>query len=185
MTDERARRGQTTLDYTIAILVFIAVVLFVFLFVPGILEPFGGGEGEDPAVADRIGNTLSHDMLSGADQPQVLDRQCTVEFFDEGVSPSECDNFEGTTVAERLDLTDIQNVNVRILGNVTGSGEEVVCWDEGNNEWTDLSQTDCDDSDEILLNGGSTLPQDSTATITSTRVVSLRGQPVTLVVRVW
>jgi len=179
MTDKRTQRGQTTLDYTIAILVFIAVVLFVFLFVPGIFEPFGGGEGEDPAVADRIGNTISHDMLSGTDQPRRLDRQCTIEFFDDNPDASKCDNFDEEDLEDRLSLRGFDQVNVTIRGNLTGNGREMPCWDEGSNEW---ASPGCGGTE---LRVGDPLPQESTATITATRVVSLQGTPVTVEVRVW
>lgn len=192
MTDEQAERGQTTLDYTIAILVFIAVVLFVFLFVPGILEPFEGGDGEDPAVADRIGNTVSDDLLSGPDQPRALDRQCTVEFFKDAgseVSRPECEFTAGQNLTERLNLG-LTRVNITVQGNWTGTYQpsETLCWDAGDNEWTKADETDCDPSGSPLdtpLKIGSNTPQNSAATITSTRVVSLQGRPVTLVVRVW
>lgn len=186
MTGEQAERGQTTLDYTIAILVFIAVVLFVFLFVPGILEPFGGGDGEDPAVADRIGDTVSDDLLSGPDQPRTLDRQCTIEFFKDAGSETarpECAFASGENLTERLNL-DLTRVNITVQGNRTSEYDpsETLCWDAGNNEWTKADDVGACDTP---LRIGDDLPQSSTATVTSTRVVSLQGRPVTVVVRVW
>jgi hypothetical protein len=37
---EGTERGQTTIDFTIGISVFLGVIIFVFVFAPGILTPF-------------------------------------------------------------------------------------------------------------------------------------------------
>lgn len=173
-------RGQTTLDFLIGILVFIAVVAFVFLFVPGILEPFGGGDGEDPAVADRIANSLSNEKLGQADnaRPRTIDRQCTVEFFkgENGGPPPECViEGDGKTIEERLSLSSLERVNITI-SNSSG----VLFWDSDDARWVTENGEDI-----TPLKGGDNLPEDRSATITSTRVVSLQGEPVTIRVRVW
>lgn len=189
MTATDNTRGQTPLDFVIGILVFIAVVAFVFLFVPGILEPFGGDDGEDPAVADRIANSLSQERLDieTRSRPRTIDRQCTVEFFrgEAGDPPDECSIEGGASIDDRLNLESFDRVNVRIRGSTENGESAVRCWDDTDAEWTTVEDDEDDCENFVTLETGNTLPEDRSATITSTRVVSLQGESVTLQVRVW
>jgi hypothetical protein len=174
-------RGQTTLDFAIGIALFLGVVLFVFTFVPGILDPFELGGEEEPALSDRIANSLSKGMLGSAEKPNVLDRYCTVEFFN-GTDPSECE-FDGRTLTERFNLSGTQNVNVTLLGNVSGAGKHLLCWNTTTSQLGETDDASCD-SDDISLEMGGEPPAQAT-TITARRVVTLYGESVTMEVVVW
>jgi hypothetical protein len=178
-------RAQTTLDFAIGIAIFLGVLLFVFSFVPGILAPFELPDDEGPALSDRIGTSLSKGMLGSAEQPHVLDRVCTVEFFN-GSSPSEC-NYSGTTLEERFNLSSIQHVNVTLEGNVTGAGTQQLCWEGEKGDPSVVERGTCDESKakNVVLTAGDRAPQDRGTTITTRRVVSLDGESVTLRVVVW
>jgi hypothetical protein len=86
------QRGQTTLDFTVGISVFLAVIVFVFAFFPTMFAPFESDTGGDAAVADRVADRLSADALaeSPAD-PSVLNDTCTEQFFGtDGMFPAGC-----------------------------------------------------------------------------------------------
>lgn len=172
-------RGQTTLDFAIGIAIFLGVLIFVFTFVPGILAPFDVAGEEEPAKSDRIADSLSQGMLGSPENPHVLDRYCTVEFFDDGDPDEDC-NFEGETLEERFDLSFSQNVNVTVVGNLSEAGgqPEQLCWD-GN----ELKERDECNGGTVLTKGDD-VPDWGTV-ITARRVVSLHGESVTLRVVVW
>lgn len=175
-------RAQTTLDFVIGVSIFLAIVLFTFGFVPGILAPFDVSDGENPSIADRTADSLSKDLLGSPEDPNVLDRYCTVAFFEEGTaSPDGC-AYEGTSVSERLNFPDLKRVNITF----TRTGEEPVCWADGvtsPNGEPGLTEN-CTD-DDVLLTGGSPLPETDASTITSRRTVALHGQSVTMEVTIW
>jgi hypothetical protein len=174
-------RGQTTLDFVIGVSIFLAAVLFTFGFVPGILEPFDAAAEENPAVADRIADSLSRDTLGSPDRPQVLDRYCTVAFFEDGrTAPAEC-NYDGTTLSDHLDRSLSQQVNVTI----TGDSDAPLCWTESTAATGGPGLTENCGSGDVVLADGDTPPTTGQSTITARRVVSLHDQPVTLEVVVW
>ena len=176
-------RGQTTLDFAIGITVFLVTIIFLFGFVPGIIEPFDITNEEQPAVSDRVANSLAKGTLGNASEPYVLDRYCTVEFFD-GSNPTEC-NYDGDTLAEITNLEPSQNLNVSLEGNVTdGNPDGVLCWDESDGTLVEADHTDCSSGD-VELQRGEVPPADSQTTITARRVVSLHHESVTLEVVVW
>lgn len=182
-------RGQTTIDFTIGITVFLGIILFTLTFVPGILAPFDSGGEEQPVVADRIANTLTQDMLGSSERPHSLDRFCTVEFFN-GTTPSTC-RYDTTDLEEAFNLKAAQNVNITLVGNVTTSvaGREQLCWINfgspvgGDPGVVEQSFSVCP-TDGILLRAGDETPERGT-TITARRVVELHGETVTLEVKVW
>lgn len=169
-------RGQTTLDFTIGISVFLAVLVFVFAFVPGLLSPFTTSSNDAPALADRTADRLAQGSVGSPEngsighpeEPYVLDGSDTEEFFD-----------ASGDVSERLDLPPGRNLNVTIEGNLTdGTENSILCWDDSSD-----SLADC--PDDTTLATGSTPPPDNDATVTSNRVVSIDGEDVNLVVVVW
>ncbi|MEF8978279.1 MAG: hypothetical protein V5A39_05345 [Haloarculaceae archaeon] len=170
-------RGQTTLDFTIGISVFLAVLVFVFAFVPGLLSPFTASSNDAPALADRTADRLAQGSVGEAkngalghpEEPYVLNGSNASIFFGNSTDPS-----------ERLDLPPGSSVNVTIEGNLTGGTDNsILCWD-GNS----LDEPSCSGSDTRLATG-STPPSDNDATVTSRRVVSIAGEDVNLVVVVW
>ncbi|WP_449404306.1 DUF7287 family protein, partial [Halarchaeum acidiphilum] len=65
-------RGQTTLDFTFGISVFLLTVIFVFSFVPGLLSPFAGSGSDHPVTANRIADDLVQDRLAVDGDPYTL-----------------------------------------------------------------------------------------------------------------
>lgn len=176
-------RAQTTLDFAIGVTIFLAVLLFTFSFVPGILEPFGAGSEEEPIASDRAANTLTQDMIASPSEPNVLDRYCTVEFF-KGNDIAACP-YDGTTLEEQLSLESGQNANVTVVGNINESvaGTNSICWRQSLSE-PQLGEGPNCQSGDVRLSVGDTPPQVGT-TITARRVVWLHGEIVTLRVVIW
>lgn len=177
-------RGQTTLDFAIGVTVFLAVLLFAFTFVPGILEPFDASGAEEPVLSDRVADRVSGSMLGSPERPNVLDRFCTVAFFD-GTDPPGC-QFQGTTLQDQFNLDSTQDLNVTLEGDVSAptTGNVPLCWrTDAVSEPTLAEQSDCTSNDVSLTAGD--VPPASTTTITARRVVSLENEPVTLTVVAW
>jgi hypothetical protein len=173
-------KGQTTLDFTIGISVFLIVLIFVFTFVPGLLTPFTTTNEQAPALSDRLADKLSQGMLGDPAEPYVLNTTCAANFFN-GSSPGDC-RYDGTELYERLDIKERTNVNVTLEGNVSsGSGSTVLCWDDTNNKLVELGSSDCDTG----LVVGDSPPPDNDATVTARRVVYMDGEDVTMKVVVW
>lgn len=183
-------RAQTTLDFAIGIAIFLGVVVFAFSFVPGILEPFELSNDEEPSLSDRVADSVSTDLLGSPAQPHVLDRYCTVAFFDDSVDADGNCQYDGDSLGEVFDLDPGQNVNITLEGNVTAaeSGVGQLCWADEvgpRNEpgLVERGHTDCESDDVVLARGDDVEGQGTT--ITSRRVVSLHGRSVTLEVVVW
>lgn len=186
-------RGQTTLDFAMGIVIFLAVILFVFSFVPGILEPFDVEGGGDSAKSNRIANSLTQEKLGSADEPYVLDRFCTVAFFNDSrtTAPADC-NWDEPDIRDEFDLGPTIDVNVTIVGNINETNDDstMLCWTDSSDEGTPAGepgldeQVDCDSSDTMLA-AGDDPPASGSTTITSRRVVSLHDESVTMKVIVW
>jgi len=179
-------RGQTTLDFAIGVTIFLAVLLFAFGFVPGIFEPFEVSGEEEPVVSDRVGNTLTSEMLGSPQQPHVLDRYCTVAFFNDSDAAGGCE-FDGTAaVTERFNLDTAQSLNVTIVENFDTStaDAEQLCWWQGGAEPTLTDMSQCSGDPHVRLAIGDVPPTGAT-TITARRVVSLDGETVRMRVVVW
>lgn len=172
-------RGQTTLDFTIGMTVFLVVIIFIFLFAPGILTPFTVSGQSEAVTVDRTADHLSQDALGNPDHPYLLDRGCTVAFFDrdsadDGPGTDEC-RYDDAPLNEQLGLADFRTINVTILGNVSGGTESTqLYWDTDDRNLT----ADSGDGD-VALSIGDDVEQ-RRATTTATRVVTLNGQDVTM-----
>ena len=186
-------RGQTTLDFAIGISIFLAVLLFIFLFLPGILSPFTESAQEETVSSNRVADQLATAKLASPSEPYVLNEYCTVEFFDVSSEPDSsvpdgC-NYETGTLAEQVGIDSQRDrVNVTMRGNISASGgdNEILCWntDEPNTGLIQESNGDCNDggSDVLMTRGPTPTTQ---ASITSVRVVSIDGTDATLYVEVW
>ena len=177
-------RGQTTIDFAIGISVFLAVLLFIFLFIPGILSPFTASAQDETVSSNRVADQLATGMLASPSDPYVLDSYCTVEFFEDDASGC---SFENEPLEEQLGVaTSYQNVNVSLRGNLTGGSQETLCWDstEPDTGVNVSSSTACDDPGDTDLTRGDSLP-DFEPSVTSVRVVSIDGKDATLYVRMW
>ena len=166
-------RGQTTLDFAVGVSVFLLTAIFVLTFVPGMLEPFERSTQEEISAADRIATDLVEGTLASPDGPHLLDRECTVIFFEsreDGFDPGGDDaenvdgdetfadpfgtgayggdcNFEDTSFDERLALTSTTdaplNVRVRLIRDLT-TGEA----DNPDYDTNDADDEPPDENDE-------------------------------------
>lgn len=174
-------RAQTTIDFTVGVSIFLLTLTFAFAFVPGLLAPFTGGVQEETVAANRVVDTLSQQLLAAPTQPYVLDSYCTKEFFDDN-SPSEC-RFSGSTLQERIGISDRQVVNVTIKGNPDEGENDVLCWDADKGELDE--QGDCTAGSDVQLTVGSSVAKQTGSTVTAYREVLLANQSVTLEVHMW
>jgi hypothetical protein len=177
----RSGRGQTTLDFSVGISVFLLVVAFAFLFAPGFLQPFTQAPAEETVVANRVADKLTSDLWGSPNTTYVVDDDCAVPFFDSGAaSPDGC-KYTGTTVNERVNLSDRHSVNVTVWGNLSSTtGRRVLCYDQDDEV---LSERSCAAGAQRLAIGAN--PNDQQTVVNARRVVSLAGEDVTLEVEVW
>jgi hypothetical protein len=172
-------RGQTTLDLAIGSSVFLLVMLYIFLFMPGLLQPFVSGPQEETVAANRVADHMATGMLADPRAPYVLNRTCTVAFF-EDASPGGC-TFSGSTVADRIGVDGRQHVNVTVRGNVTGSdGADTICWDDSANELVEVGDSGC--STEFTVGPAAAV---AGTTVNARRVVALENEKLTLIVEMW
>lgn len=173
-------RGQTSLDFAIGVTIFLSVVVFVFAFVPGILQPFDLSGEQNVALSDRVATSLSQGLLGNASEPYTLESHCTVQFFDLSPGPPGRCAYEGADLTDRVGVDDRYNLNVTIEGDLpAGSGH--LCWDAGSEDLVLASDAACDQP----LIAGSDPPSRNVPTVTARRVVSLHQQNVTLQVVAW
>lgn len=172
------KRGQTTLDFVIGISVFLGVIFFIFLFAPGILTPFTATGQSEAVTVDRTADYLAQDALGSPERPYLLDRGCTVAFFNRSADDSpytdnrDCRYNESANLTTQLGFSQFRTVNVTILGNVSGGQESVqLYWD--NNTRT---LTDQEDGNTTLAIGDNV--EQRRESTTATRVVQLHGQDV-------
>jgi hypothetical protein len=180
-------RGQTTLDFAIGVSLFLSVMLFVFAFVPGILQPFNLSGEENIVRSERIASDLSQGTLGDASTPYVLESNCAIQFFDDGSSPPGHCNYDGDDLHERLAVSNVHNLNVTLSGALDGGLEnELVCWDATDEVLVEASDGACgDDGADEVLAIGSVPPEANDATVTSRRVVSLHQKNLTMQVVAW
>ena len=83
-------RGQTILDYSVGVSVFLAAIIFVVAFIPSMFAPFDDSTGGASSTADRAVDRLTLDvLLTTPRSPGELDEICTEGFFN-GTVPSDC-----------------------------------------------------------------------------------------------
>lgn len=166
-------RGQTTIDFVVGISIFLLVVAFVVLFVPGIFDPFDGTSRTQ--AADRFAATLTNDALGDPATPAALNATCTRSFFEQmqpefeqtETDVADC-GFDPTAdnVASALG-TDRFEVNVTVFDGAAVAELEAP-----------------DDGTSVELRAGPPVP-DNEAVATTRRVVLLDGRTHQLAVRVW
>lgn len=189
MVRRDAARGQTTLDFTIGVVIFLVVLAGVFMFVPGTLQPFEQGGQEDLVTVNRVADQLAEQSLGEPTTPHVLSDDCTVAFFNTSASvtpPAECGYDGGTPLSERIGLGDRQfvNITVREGGTDVSGTSEPLCWNDSEPPGERLVSNDDCDSGTTTLAIGST-PVEGQSTVTARRVVELDGRDVFLVVVLW
>lgn len=110
-------QAQTTLDFAIAMGVFLIILAAVFMFIPSITVPFVDGTQDHTAAADRIASHLAEGALGEPDTPYHLTEACATAFFAENESediPDQC-GFSGDTTAEHLGISDRISVYIELI----------------------------------------------------------------------
>lgn len=182
-------RAQTTLDFAIGISIFLLIVLFVFVFIPGTLDPFTVGAQEQTVTSDRVADSLSEGLLGDPATPYVLDRYCTVAFFAEapdGDPPGAC-RYSGDDLQDWVGVKSRQSLNITVSGNTTAAidGSNVLCWDEDAASLAETGSGSPCVSSDTRLTAGDAPPTDNAATVIARRVVHLAAQDVTIRVVMW
>ncbi|WP_372912727.1 hypothetical protein [Salinigranum sp.] len=177
------RRGQTTIDFAVGASIFLLSVAFILAFVPGMLEPFGTSLQEETVSADRIATQISNDLLTAGDRPHLLDRTCTVAFFDSAADDSACAFDNTQTLGDRFGLESRQHLNVQIVGQDTdGDGTpERLCADADGHVDEETQVGTCASPFEV----GETVPNETGSVVVARRAVSVDGVRGTLLVRMW
>lgn len=170
-------RGQTSVDFAIAMGLFLVVVTTVFAFAPTLVAPFQGSQ-EDPLVADRLVVQVADQQIAG-DDPGTLDETCTMYFFN-GSGGDPCATFDGgDPYHEKLSVGANDRVNVTLRANISGSADlELLCRDGAGVQWSG-----CTSSGDPMAVGPDTGNVNS-MTI-SKRTALFTDRQVYVVVRVW
>lgn len=159
-------RGQTTIDFAVGASVFLIVVAFVFMFVPGMYQPFTG-TGTNALVANRVADQLSNDLLGSPGQPAVLNTTCTVEFFDGDGSVGTCRySHDDAHLRRAFNLSAGTSVNVTVESS---SG---------------IATANAPGQSETTLAAGEA-PSNARSVTSAERVVLLNGTTYRMHVRVW
>jgi hypothetical protein len=146
-------RGQTVLDFAVGVSVFLIVVAFVLTFVPGMVQPFQESTQEETAAADRLADQLAADQLAeNVSTPYVLDRECTVAFFEDSSDNEDGDtdfdgvyddsstfegpcNFPDLSLSERLAVTGSGlDIRVRLVADLGTAAADDPDGDRGGND---------------------------------------------------
>jgi len=111
MTD----RGQTTLDYSVGVSIFLTVVIFTVAFIPSMFGPFDSDTGNSATTADRVADRLASDVLAvDARSPGVWNESCTEGFFN-GTPPSGCNYAnDASSLRSVVGVDDVTQVNVTV-----------------------------------------------------------------------
>jgi hypothetical protein len=121
-------RAQTTLDFAIAMGIFLLAIAFVFTFIPSLTGPFVGGDQDRSAVADRTASHLSEGALGDPNRPLVVEEPCMTAFFGDTDAPPECGGLGNHTddqPRKRLGLSEGVGYYIRIVQiNTSASGDD-------------------------------------------------------------
>ena len=180
-------RGQTSIDFAVAMGVFLVALTTVVAFLPNLVQPFSGTPTQNPLLADRLANQLVDYQLAGT-SAGVLNETCTLYFFGSAGSDP-CGSFESDDGLQgKLGLdTATSNVNVTVERNVSGGpGTEVLCGtDPPDPDGEVLMKHSCGGGESRLALGDD-LPDSGGSVSVARRAVLVGGeQDVVLVVRVW
>lgn len=170
-------RGQTTLDFLIAIGVFLTTVGFVTIFATDAVGPFADGQA-GAIIVERTADELTGRALAGPPGTGVLNGTCTLAFFNSSVSDAGCPFRSSDPLNERVGIDDRWDLNVTVERNDPAAGRGVLCADTGGDPQS------CSEGGTRLAAGD---PPDfgSDAIDTTVRVVTLGGRDVAVVVRLW
>jgi hypothetical protein len=169
-------RAQTTLDFAIAMGVFLLAVAFVFTFIPSLTAPFVDGNQEQSAIADRVATNLVEGQLADPDEPYVLNVTCTTAFF-ENSSQDGCGYRSDPGIRQRIGVSDRPKVNVTLVTIDADTRDRTLLCDDGADG---IQVGGCSDPYQV---GGDHSNAESITV--ARRVVTIDGTDATLFVRVW
>lgn len=191
-------RGQTAIDFAIAMGVFLIAVAFVFTFIPSLTTPFVEGSQDRSVASDRVASHLSEGALGDPADPFVADADCTTVFFNESSDdsdiPSHC-GYSGDGLYERVGVDGSRlNVNVTIEQvNASATGDDrfrTVC--ENRTAGIIHEENGSFDCDVEFVRGD--VASDRSSVVVARRIVTIPGChfgdsvkscDATLKVRVW
>ena len=191
-------RGQTVIDFAIAMGVFLVAVTFVFSFIPSLTTPFVEGNQDRSVTADRVASHLAEGALGDPANPYVVDGGCAEVFFTGSTPvPDQC-GYSGSTLGDRVGVdTERLRVNVtieQVEPDPDAAGDDrfrTVCTGQAAGQiiHEDNSTTDC--ADEFVIGD---VPTDRDSIVVARRIVTIPGCEfgtgdgtcdATLKVRVW
>ena len=180
---EDRSRAQTTLDFAIAMGIFLLAIAFVFSFIPSLTAPFVTGGQDGSVTGDRIASHLAEGGLGNPNEPYVVNTTCADTFFNESTQdashvPLGC-GYDGTGIHERVGVADRHDVEVQLLRiNATASGDdrfEFVCSFDNGTIGNVSDRSDCDPTDgDVLYATDEGVPNDRSTTVTR-RIVTIPG----------
>ncbi|PSP67703.1 hypothetical protein BRC85_06260 [Halobacteriales archaeon QS_1_69_70] len=193
-------RGQTVIDFAIAMGVFLVAVAFVFTFIPSLTTPFVEGNQDRSVTADRVASHLAEGALGDPADPYVVDGACAEVFFDGSTSeddiPDGC-GYSGDSIHERVGVDgDRLHVNVtveQVDPDATGDDRfRTVCTESlgGTVVHEGASTPSCGGAEFVVGD----LPTDRDSIVVARRIVTIPGCEfdtgdgtcdATLKVRVW
>jgi hypothetical protein len=182
-----AGRAQTSIDFAVAMGVFLVAVTTVVAFLPDLIQPFSGTPTQNPLLADRVANQVVDYQLAGP-SAGVLNGTCTLYFFNTTESSNPCGSFESDEgLQDKLGLDTTANVNVTVERNVTGGPDTEVLCGTGPSGGDVLVKHPCDGAaGEYRLAAGDDLPDSGASVSVARRAVLVGGeQDALLIVRVW
>lgn len=176
-------RGQTTLDFAIAMGLFLLAVSFTFTFIPSLTAPFVEANQDDSVAADRVGSHLALGGLGDPDRPYTVEAACANAFFqdaDNDQFPDHC-SFTASSAEDRykqrVGLSDRHDLRIEMLHvNSTESGEDrfrQVCYDNDTDLVTHEEKGGCTADDIDYAIGDD--PTDDDSTTVAHRVVTVPG----------
>lgn len=178
-----AERAQTSIDFAIAMGVFLVALTTVVAFMPTMTQPFTGGQ-QNPLLADRLTAQLVDGQLGEPATPSHLDETCTWEFFEDPGGSGDCETFDATEdINGKLGVADAKQINVTLQKNLNGDARpELVCTTSDFDGFSDLSS--CSGSEEPMVEGPN--PPDESGSVTiGRRYARVGGKSVYVVVKVW
>lgn len=119
-TTTNHNRGQTQLDFMIGIGIFFIATAVVFAGASSFLQPFTTGQ-ENIAAGDRVADKLTNSHLTTDERQYVLDKECTVVFFESlrnspETPPEDCRFSEMDSDTE---LTEVFGIDSTYYVNIT------------------------------------------------------------------
>jgi len=73
-------KGQTTVDFAIAISIFFVAIIFTLTLVPTLFQPYES-KASEKATSERLAKTISKNVLTNPNEEYILNESCTEEFF--------------------------------------------------------------------------------------------------------